>query len=59
MKRPIDKSKKSNIKCEHCEHFDKPNGNMYENCSCKKSGKPKNYWNRCKEFEWCKDASYV
>lgn len=55
--RPIDKTKKSNIKCEHCKwwHWCKPNGdNDYK---CHNSDSPKynvetNYWNRCKSFEW-------
>lgn len=57
-KRPIDKSKKTNIKCEHCQFWDTINmvGNGYQaHCLCK--GSPKygtivNYWNRCKGFEW-------
>ena len=55
--KPIDKTKKSNIKCEHCKwwHWCKPNGdNDYK---CHNSDSPKynvetNYWNRCKSFEW-------
>ena len=55
----IDKDKKSNIKCEHCGHYVEPNGNPYENCQCGLTGQPKNYWNRCKQFEWRKDRTYV
>ena len=40
----IDKTKKSNIKCEHCEH--------YCDDMCILISKPKHYWNRCKSFEW-------
>ena len=49
--RPIDKTKKSNIKCEHCKHYQSVMGQI---CSgkCVASGKYKNYWNRCKQFEW-------
>ena len=57
-KRPIDRSKKSNIKCEHCQFWDDANivGNDYRaQCLCKdspKHGNVTNYWNRCKAFEW-------
>ena len=59
-KRPIDKTKKSNIKCEHCMFFiqDK-NANMVRNNNeCTNADSPKygksglHYWNRCKQFEW-------
>lgn len=51
-KRKVDKSKKSNIKCEHCEAFDndKEDGGW-----CCVLEKPKNYWNRCKNFIWKHD----
>ena len=42
--RKVDKSKKSNIKCEHCEAYDKDSG------WCCIQEKEKNYWNRCKDF---------
>lgn len=48
----VDVSKRSNIKCEHCEHYGQPKGNLYDDCFCKISGEKKNYWNRCKQFEW-------
>ena len=44
--RNVDKTKKSNIKCEHCEAYDKDNGL----CHIQKT--KKNYWNRCKDFIW-------
>lgn len=44
--RKVDKTKKSNIKCEHCEAYDKNNG------LCRIQEKKKNYWNRCKDFIW-------
>ena len=44
--RKVDKSKKSNIKCEHCEAYDKDSG------WCCIQEKEKNYWNRCKDFIW-------
>ncbi len=47
--RKVDKTKKSNIKCEHCEYFD-----TEKMCNgwCNKHNKQKNYWNRCKLFKW-------
>ena len=55
-KRPVDKTKKSNIKCEHCEHW---NHVKSWDCFCEKDRSHKaNYWNRCKEFEWSTDNEY-
>lgn len=53
--RTIDKSKKSNIKCEHCEYF-KSFKDAIDICINKESSKygTVNYWNRCKCFEWRK-----
>lgn len=55
--RTVDKSKSSNIKCEHCKywHWVKPNGDNEYKCHNNESVKYKqdtNYWNRCKSFEW-------
>lgn len=50
--RKVDKSKKSNIKCEHCEYF--ANYTFPYIClneDSKKHGQV-NYWNRCKRFKW-------
>lgn len=48
--REVDRSKKSNIKCEHCRFW---SGRPSEtNQVCLKKNETKNYWNRCKEFEW-------
>lgn len=52
-KRTIDKSKKSNIKCEHCEHW-----TGWASEKCKITGVEKHYWNRCKKFEWNSGKSY-
>lgn len=49
---PIDKSKKSNVYCEHCEHYDR------FAFLCKKTNKEKFYYQRCKGFEWKHDACY-
>lgn len=56
MERPIDKSNKKNIYCDHCEHFSQyGTKNIYY---CKQCGEMRDYWNRCKQFEWKKDALY-
>ena len=52
MNKPIDKSKKSNIKCEHCKHCDRSNKD-YDFCTISQT--KKHYWNRCKKFEWEED----
>lgn len=57
-KRPVDKSKKSNIKCEHCIWYMRPNS--HEDMMCLNEASPKHrqpikYWNRCKEFAWKTD----
>lgn len=44
--RTVDKTKKSNIKCEHCCHFSA----VGDFCLLKEI--PRHYWNRCKEFKW-------
>lgn len=56
MERKLDKAKKSNKKCEHCKHWgnDYSCGNVYV-CTCGESQfffQKRNYWNRCKCFEW-------
>lgn len=55
--RPLDKSKKSNIKCEHCVNYGiRPNlvdkGGFQNPYYCKLTDHGKHYWNRCKQFEW-------
>lgn len=51
----LDKTKKSNIKCEHCK-FCYNNPFMVSIISkpykCELEDKEVNYWNRCKRFEW-------
>lgn len=49
MSKPVDTSKKSNIKCEHCLFAAKDNKLGYY---CSIHDKSKNYWNRCKDFKW-------
>lgn len=48
-KRPVDRTKKSNIKCEHCRYSDV---NKQRDYWCSLHATPKNYWNRCKDFKW-------
>ena len=51
--RPIDKTKKTNIKCEHCKHWNKD-----RLAYCVVDNRYTNYWNRCKKFEWRTDKEY-
>ena len=59
--RKINKTKSSNIKCEHCKHWNYNNDDgsyANTNCACKESPKyntPTKYWNRCRGFEWKED----
>ena len=48
-KRTVDRTKKSNIKCEHCFYAD---ANKCLRYWCVLHQKEKNYWNRCKDFMW-------
>ena len=54
-KRPIDRTKKSNIKCEHCLYGERPKECWQEKYWCALHQVEKNYWNSCKGFEWRKD----
>lgn len=58
-KRPLDKTKKKNIKCEHCKYFvetnETPWGFPIMKCNCQNGkwhNEERRYWNRCKCFEW-------
>ena len=58
MSRVIDKTKRSNVKCEHCKYW--RNVNMGKVDRCTNPDSPKydtitNYWNRCKCFDWKKE----
>ena len=57
--RTVDKSKKSNVKCEHCKHFKaRLDSKVFQRISyCDITKDEKNYWNRCKQFEW--DEKYI
>lgn len=52
--RKLDKTKKSNIKCEHCKYATERSvaGFGEPNYMCKLKSNLVNYWNRCKDFEW-------
>ena len=50
--RTIDKTKKSNIKCEHCEYWNKDSDDFDIMYPCEKCGELKAYYQRCKEFDW-------
>ena len=52
--RPVDKTKKSNIKCEHCAYADYDDQKGYW---CAIHSIPKKYWNRCKEFKWAESEN--
>ena len=57
-KRPIDKTKQSNIKCEHCKfwcewsYYGKDKHFYCKNLKSEHCDRQRNYWNRCKQFEW-------
>jgi hypothetical protein len=50
----INRENKTNIRCKNCKHFDKRYNmstfTLLEYCYLTKD--EKNYWNRCKKFEW-------
>ena len=55
MSRTVDKTKKSNIKCEHCKYWDKNHLTILYTCRNKEAeryGKETHYYNRCKLFKW-------
>lgn len=58
--KPINKSNPKNIYCDHCEHYRKIGGKwICTNAASKHYCTHRNYWNRCKQFEWKKDGNYV
>lgn len=54
-KKPIDKEKRSNIKCEHCEYW---TGLLWDEARCKLNKQPKQYYQRCKNFSWKETLLY-
>lgn len=61
--RPINKNNSKNIYCDHCEYYDKSSGDYYKYCcACVESKhyqQHREYYCRCKQFEWKKGATYV
>jgi hypothetical protein len=58
--RPINKSKKSNIKCEHCKYYFHDKELPYENefCIINNEGSTR-YYKRCKLFVWNETKKYL
>lgn len=52
--RPVDPTKVSNRKCEHCEFW-----GGWNNPCCQLSHEKKEYYHRCKKFIWRKDGVYT
>lgn len=51
-RKPLDKTKKANIKCEHCEYWDRGKLSFNYNEICKLTLQPKSYYQRCQKFKW-------
>ena len=49
MKRVVDKTKKSNIKCEHCKFY---NHDIWCCQRIKNVNLSIQYWKKCDKFEW-------
>lgn len=58
MDKPIDKTNKKNIYCAHCEYWSGYSNNGFGPAYCNLSDEEKDYWHRCKRFEWKKYALY-
>lgn len=54
VKRPIDISKDSNKKCEHCDHW-----TGWKDIHCELTGEKRLYYRRCKRFCWKKGLLYT
>lgn len=51
--RPVNKDNPRNIKCEHCKFFERAELDDWKSPDwCCLHQVTKNYWNRCKQFEW-------
>ena len=57
--RPIDISKKKNLKCEHCTNWVKEQAKSWDSAPCALSGTPKMYYQRCKQFAWRPGDNYI
>lgn len=51
--RKVDKTKKSNIKCEHCKNW-----SGWASGRCSIYGKEEKYYHRCKNFCWATGEKY-
>ena len=64
-KRPIDKTKKSNIKCVNCQfwcewsYYGKDKTHYCKNEKSQHYDRQRNYWNRCKQFEWAESEDEI
>lgn len=54
MARLIDKSKRSNVKCEHCKNW-----TGWQKSMCCLHMEEKQYYKRCKDFAWREDRKYI
>lgn len=52
--KPIDKTKKSNRRCQNCVHYD----GVWSWCNYGAITHRTNYWNRCERFEWSTQKQY-
>ena len=51
--RTVDKSKKSNIKCEHCGNW-----TGWQRSTCSLDGSEKQYYQCCPHFRWSDNEQY-
>lgn len=56
--RLIDKSNPKNIYCAHCEHWSGYTDGGFGDARCNVTDEVKEYFHRCKFFEWKKDGKY-
>lgn len=56
MERPIDISKKANVRCDHCDNWRRVG--VGEGV-CKIKHQKKTYYHRCKQFAWKKGGLYI
>ena len=49
-KREVDRAKKSKMRCEHCKYWTDEYSDV--DMVCDITGKVRNYYHRCKNFEW-------
>ena len=54
MARAIDKSKKGNVRCEHCQNW-----SGFPDEVCKLTGEQARYWKKCPLFQWTEGKTYI